>query len=246
MILFEGPSELDGAPIMVVATGYKGGSGNVKTGPMIQTWIMRADLNPWEASKEGKDSSQCGDCPHRWSLNGACYVNLRTVNQVYQAADRGSYSRKEYAKAWAKFEASKGNYMIRLGSYGDPAAVPRRIWDELIKGAKGHTGYTHQWKIQQGQNILDLCMASADTPEEAKILKGAGVRFFQVRPFGEVSDTLDGVVECLADAKGKTCAECRICYGTKLDRVLKNQQQPVSVYIEAHGARKKRYLNVVQ
>ena len=37
VILYEGPSMLDGAPIVVIATGIRTGSTNVKTGAMIQT-----------------------------------------------------------------------------------------------------------------------------------------------------------------------------------------------------------------
>ena len=45
-ILYEGPSMLDGAPIVVIATGFAERSGNDKTGAMIQTWILRADIPP--------------------------------------------------------------------------------------------------------------------------------------------------------------------------------------------------------
>ncbi len=39
VVLYSGPSELDGAPIVAIATFYEG---NPKTGPMIQSRIMRA------------------------------------------------------------------------------------------------------------------------------------------------------------------------------------------------------------
>ena len=53
---------LDGKPIMVVAL-LKSRSG--KTGNMVQTYIMRSDMNPMKASKMGEDFSICGNCPHK-------------------------------------------------------------------------------------------------------------------------------------------------------------------------------------
>ena len=36
--------------------------------------------------------------------------------------------------------------MVRLGTYGDPAAVPSYVWESLLSRAKGWTGYRHQAK----------------------------------------------------------------------------------------------------
>ena len=65
LVLWEGPSRLDGAPIVVIATGMRRGSSNEKTGPMVQTWIMRQDEAPHVAQRTGSDASVCGDCPLR-------------------------------------------------------------------------------------------------------------------------------------------------------------------------------------
>ena len=59
-IIYKGPSLLDGAPIVVIAT-YS--NRNTKTGHVVQTYILRADINPLEASKTGADVSICGNCP---------------------------------------------------------------------------------------------------------------------------------------------------------------------------------------
>lgn len=64
-ILYEGPSVLDGAPIVAVLTGLKDKSKNPKTGPMLQVWIMRSDIAPHLAQQSGQDDSVCGDCPLR-------------------------------------------------------------------------------------------------------------------------------------------------------------------------------------
>jgi hypothetical protein len=82
-ILYRGPSEIDGQPIVAIAT-YS--NRNTKTGQVVQTYILREDINPLEASKTGQDYSICGDCPMRGDVttdparkiakNRKCYVNL--------------------------------------------------------------------------------------------------------------------------------------------------------------------------
>ena len=61
-IIYNGLSLLDGKPIVVIAT-YS--NRNTKTGHVVQTYILREDINPLEASKTGEDYSICGDCPMR-------------------------------------------------------------------------------------------------------------------------------------------------------------------------------------
>ena len=51
------------------------------------------------------------------------------------------------------------NKVIRLGSYGDPVAVPFDTWTEILKVAKGNLSYTHQWKTCD-QRYKNICMAS--------------------------------------------------------------------------------------
>ena len=61
-IIYKGPSLLDGQPIVVIAT-YS--NRNTKTGRVVQTYIIRADMDPRDASKTGADYSICGDCVMR-------------------------------------------------------------------------------------------------------------------------------------------------------------------------------------
>ena len=61
MIIYEGPSKLDGAPIVAIATGVDGASDNGKTGDMVQITIIRADIAPHHATKTGDDTSVCGN-----------------------------------------------------------------------------------------------------------------------------------------------------------------------------------------
>ena len=59
MIIYQGPSLIDGSPIVAITVSQ---SGNTKTGNMVQTYIIRADINPLEASKTGADYAICGAC----------------------------------------------------------------------------------------------------------------------------------------------------------------------------------------
>ena len=62
-VIYDGPSQIDGKPIVAIA---QVGTGNRKTGKgMVQTWILRSDIDPISASRTGEDSSICGDCPHK-------------------------------------------------------------------------------------------------------------------------------------------------------------------------------------
>ena len=54
-IAYEGPSEIDGRPIVVIVNKLSG-SDNAKTGAdLVQTFIIRSDVNPVDALKTGDD-----------------------------------------------------------------------------------------------------------------------------------------------------------------------------------------------
>src|SRR5215469_6722148 len=53
-VVYEGPSMLDGAPIVCILTGLGKDSRNEKTGGgLYQTWILRRDINPIAATHSG-------------------------------------------------------------------------------------------------------------------------------------------------------------------------------------------------
>lgn len=218
-ILFEGKSLIDGAPIVVIATDS---SKNVKTGGMVQTWIMRQDVAPHEALKTGQDVSVCGDCPHRPVNGGSCYVTVfQAPLAVWKAYKRGVYGL-----------AAPGDYagrMVRVGSYGDPAAVPFHVWEGFTAGAAGVTGYTHQWRNCQPE-LASVCMASCDRPEERQEAKDKGFRTFRVRL--ETEQVQGREVICPASAEGGhkvTCSQCKACNGNRTGR-------KGDIVIIAHGA----------
>ena len=218
---------------MAIAT-FK--TSNTKTGAVIQTWILRADRDPVQASKASLDGAVCGDCPHRHSLGGACYVTLfQAPLGVWRAWDRGNYTPS--TKAQAKLDALKlaGN-PVRLGAYGDPAAVPTEVWCDLLDGAQAWTGYTHQWHKPVAAPLRTLCMASVDSELEAAQARALGWRTFRVVAPGDPEPDNPAEIECLSDSRGLTCAQCRLCNGARPDG-----KQPRSIWIDVHGARSRRF-----
>ena len=222
-IMYQGPSMLDGAPIVVVATMS---TSNTKTGQMVQTWILRADINPVEASKTGDDASICGNCVHRHYNKGACYVNIgQAPNGVFKGYQRGIYPVFVYDDHAHYFSHRK----IRLGAYGDPAAVPFDVMQSIADLGIGHTGYTHQAEHKGFDGrYFELCQVSADTPRQAEKYQKLGARTFRVALAGDA--LANGELECLADSKGLQCIDCMLCDGT-----TKN------IAITVHGTLKNRF-----
>ena len=229
MILWQGASRIDGAPIVAIVVGLSTNSTNSKTGAMLQTYILRADMEPTEAIKSGNDASICGDCPHRGDGTGkarTCYVNVgQGALAVYRAFQRG-----KYPMATAEQSAAAGNArVVRLGTYGDPAAVPVSVWETLTSRAVAHTGYTHAWR-GIGAGYAHLLMASADSLSDKVQAMAAGFRTFRVVMRGETA-RVAGEAVCPASAEaGKklTCITCKACNGTATARKS-------SIVIQAHG-----------
>lgn len=224
-VIYQGPSKLDGKPIVAIATGLKHASANRKTGDMVQTYILREDLSPIEAVKTDADVSICGQCPHRGSGGGkdrTCYVNVgQGPLNVWRAYKRGSYSRASDIAAIGE------KRIVRLGSYGDPAAVPAIIWNDITKLCVAHTGYTHQWR--EYPELKNLCMASVDSVQEAEQARAQGWRTFRVAmPCDPPRESYEAVCPASAEAgKILACSECRACGGA--------DGRKGSVVIQAHG-----------
>jgi hypothetical protein len=231
-VLYHGASILDGAPIVAIVTGTRKSSANAKTGAMLQTWIMRADQAPTVALKSGADASICGQCPRRPKLGGDCYVNVaRAPLAVWNAWQRGAYpvSRDHMAIGAGR--------NVRLGSYGDPAAVPAYVWQVLTMQAKMHTGYTHQWRTAAPE-YRALCMASVDSRAELNAARAAGWRAFRVRYATEPLAPRESVCPASEEAgKRLTCETCGACNGAQSGR-------HGSIAIVAHGVASKRIIRL--
>ena len=67
--------------IIVLLSGLKTPSRNIKTGPMLQTCIIRSDIHPSEALKTGQDDLICGDCVHRLKTP-ARFVDVSDITSI--------------------------------------------------------------------------------------------------------------------------------------------------------------------
>ncbi len=214
-IIYEGPSALDAKPIVVIAI-YS--NRNRKTGGMLQTYILRSDIDPRVASKTGQDYSICGDCPLRGDANDdpnrviaknrACYVNIGQGPLItWRSYHRGIYPDAKNHDACA--DLGRGR-MVRLGTYGDPALIPDYVTASLLSECKGWTGYTHQKPRR-----ADILMQSADSLDEAEEHWAHGRRTF--RTVDSVADIVAGKeILCPASKEAgarTTCESCGLCAG---------------------------------
>lgn len=218
-IVWEGPSPFDGAPLVAIVCPD---STNGKTGPLDAVYIIRADVPPMEAIRQGLDASNCGNCPMRGnvSLGGfaerGCYVEVsKGATNVFDAYSRGIYAR-------VGVEAFRGR-SVRWGAYGDPAMLPPLLVKLINAVAKDWTGYTHQWLQPWAKWARGIFQASADNEASYRKAKRLGWNTFRVRARGERA-LMPGEKNCANDRKGTLCIDCMECNGTT-DQV-----------VNAHGA----------
>ena len=218
-IAYEGPSIIDGAPIVVIVNKLDG-SKNAKTGAIVQSFIIRSRVNPVRALQTGADASVCGQCEHRPKLarksgKPICYVQVaKSVLSVYNAYRRGRYMRADAAT----IAAALAGKIVRIGTYGDPCAAPATMWTQITRYAAGRRGYTHQWDRPDFDvdAWAPLVMASADTIDQAAKANLLGMRVFRVSIGVDVQP---GEASCPASAEAgrkSTCAKCTLCAGTSI------------------------------
>ena len=118
--------------------------------------------------------------------------------------------------------------MVRLGTYGDPCAVPSYIWESLLSASSGHTAYTHGATNPMPADI----MTSADSLHGAESAWSRGERTFRV--IASLADVVKGkeVICPASEEAGKrtTCESCKLCGGASV--------RGKSVAIVAHGIAK--------
>jgi hypothetical protein len=103
--------------------------------------------------------------------------------------------------------------VVRIGTYGDPAAVPSWIWDQLIRRCESHLAYSHQSGFRP-----DIAMQSADTQAQAVAHWTEGRRTFRV--ITTLNDLVKGK-EILCPASKEAgrrvqCNACKLCGGTSV------------------------------
>ena len=219
-IIWEGQSSYDGHPIAVIMTGLKTKSTNSKTGDMVQTYILRTDINPVEALKTGDDESICGDCKHRPLLakdtgEARCYVNVgQGAAMVYKTYKNGRYPKVTLEKA---AELVRGRN-VRFGTYGDPCVAPIEVFKALASTCNRRTGYTHRWRDADfNMEWAELVMASVDNMWEQVTATALGMRYFRVQ-IGD-DKPIAGEISCPASKEAgykTTCTNCCLCSGTTI------------------------------
>lgn len=224
---------------VVIATGFVRKSDNIKTGNMIQIWILVKAENPVAAVASGSDVLVCGDCPLRGEV---CYVNTgQAPLSVWKCWMRGGYPMAGSTSGEGGFISSKialrrlfTGRKARLGAYGDPTHIPLHIVKRIAIYADTWTGYTHQWRNPLLQGYREFCMASVDTEEQASEAEGMGWRRFRMIDEGEEPQA--GEIECPNYTHGVQCEDCSLCKGTSV--------KAKSIVIYAHGAKKKNFTKV--
>jgi len=225
VLVYDGPSQLNHAPIVAVATNLRRASKNPKTGNAVQVWILARDPHPVDAMHWGADAAVCGDCQLRGRVaytrnrrgrftgvqfHRACYVNPMSVISVWRKYQRGATPYVNLDE-WQDLVAGR---VVRLGAYGDPAALPLEVVEGLVKPATRHTGYTHQWKTCNPAFQRTL-MASVDTHAERQDAAALGWRTFRIKTTEVV---VKGEIACPASAEAghrTTCVNCTLCDGAR-------------------------------
>ncbi|MDY6899483.1 MAG: hypothetical protein SWZ49_15590 [Cyanobacteriota bacterium] len=209
-VVWEGASLIDGSPIVLILTGFVNHTLNRKTGKLIQSWVIQQNFVPTEAAKKGLEKGICGSCPLKLSQTGACFVNILPVNNIY---------RKYFAGNYPKFSANeievikRYRYPIRIGSYGDPTAVPFDVWEPIISASGGHTGYTHRWDSNEcDSRWKKYLMASVQSESKARIAQNLGWRTFRIiTPDAPLSEN---EILCRHTKDNATqCEACMLCDG---------------------------------
>ncbi len=230
-VVWTGASALDGStPIVAVVTGIAGDSSNPKTGPMAQLWILRADMAATEAVKTGGDAAICGDCGLR-GIDGkerGCYVTVsHAPNNIYRTFKAGKYL--SLSPATVADLLTRNGVRLRLGAYGDPAALPVDVLATLTHGVFAWTGYTHAWRSRP--DLAPFVMASADSVQDVIDATAMGFRTFRTRL--DSQPLMAGEIACPASDEMNhrtTCERCTLCDGSRPEDRRKN------IAIIAHGS----------
>ena len=238
VVLWAGPSRLDGKPIMVVASCVRVPSKNGKTEDMIQVAIMSQTLAPFTAWSAGLDGSVCPDsCVHRSKPRGgkgSCYVNKARLHDTWNAAH--NYLTEHGKGGRIEPDHLPSDYFkhahMRFGMEGDPSAVPLHVWQYLAAQVARWTGYTADW-ANLTQDWADLFMASVSSIPDMLRAKSLGWRpfFSSFDPKDDAAAVTAGLRLCLAESKAAVgCSRCGGCDGNQ------KGAKRAGFFLSTHGA----------
>jgi hypothetical protein len=225
-IVWQGLSALNGQPTVAIVTGISGRSANPKTGPMAQLYILCADVDPLTAVRTGQDKTICGDCGYRGTSvviegetvhgkNRGCYVTVtHAPRNIYATFKRDRYAFVEPLTVSERL--ARLRVPLRLGAYGDPAALPLHVIAELVDRVPRWTGYTHAWRSRP--DLAPYVMASCDSPADKAAAAAMGFRSFRARLSSQPLDANE--IACPASeemAYRTSCDRCSLCNGSAVD-----------------------------
>jgi hypothetical protein len=235
VLIYRGPSRIDGSPIIALLTGVDRKSRNSKTAGMAQLYILPENISPTDAVRNGRDRGVCGSCMHRGTpgtrrrkpRHRTCYVVVaQGPTAAWATYQRGGHPWMHPIEANAILQCKQ--LAVRLGAYGEPGALPVHVLQQLTYHVE-HTGYTHMWP-QLGADYRALLMASVDVPSDHPRAQAAGWRTFRVRLQDEPIAARE--ITCPASAEAghhTTCDRCVLCSGAS-DSIK-------SITIQIHGSR---------
>ena len=207
-------------PIIVVFTGFSGSS-NLKTGDMVQSWIMLEHVEPVTAWQTHEDYAVCGNCSLRHGASDVrCYVNKgHAPLAVHRAYHRGKYlivgKDISFEDAVERINMAPN----RGGSYGDPLSAP-----EIFSRLRPVTSYTHQWDqpvvgelIEDGIDVRRHNMASVDTIYQKRKANQLGWRTYRIVKENESLEN-DEIMWPWnpAEPRKVQCVSCGLCGGKEV------------------------------
>ena len=214
------------ATFFMVFTGFKSKSTNRKTGEMIQTYLLDKATLTTEPKVFG---AKCAECP----MVSKCYVNhdKQSVRRTVKKLLNGEACSYKFSTLDEVLPLLRGE-RVRLGTYGDPSALPLHDLQKICEASNGWTGYTHFFKEIDSDYALFL-MASVESLEGELLAHALGYLTFRVLlKEDENLEVTKKSIQCLNVVDEKTlvslqCVDCLICSGTK-------GRGKKSVYIHEH------------
>lgn len=244
-ILYRGPSIIDGRPIVVA---FYTGTKNRKVGNAPSIAIL-PDAPDYRSAFINAPSV-CGGCPFLGSMHakgekrtqGGCYAWALSMPIAAQlkAITAGRYI--EGPGAWTLTHAhinATAPRIIRIGTVGDPAAVPQWVWDRLRAGLPYDTtpqSYSHQWRRPDAQHLRSWTMASVESAADAAKAHAMGWRTFRAA-LPDAPTIPDAEKVCTYERERLTCSACGACNG----RTTPADDRPsitATVHGSTHTARK--------
>ena len=204
-----------------VITGFKSKSTNRKTGGMIQTYLLDKKTLTSEPKVFG---AKCSDCP----MVSKCYVNhdkmsvRRTVKKLLNG-EKTSYSFSTLEEVLPLLKGER----VRLGTYGDPSALPLQDMKKICETSDGWTGYTHFFK-EIDSDYSKYLMASVESLSSELLAHALGYLTFRVLlKEDETLEVSKQSIQCLNITINRQCTDCLLCSGT-------SGRGKKSIYIEEH------------